>query len=106
MNTYKRHRFPPDIISYAVWLYYRFNLSHRDIEALPSGLRVAFPLVAVFATGCRGAAGARVRGTKRCGAVAAGRGRRRGWGLIRTDTRWQGYLESIAGCEWVGGGFD
>jgi len=32
MNTYKRHRFPPDIISCAVWLYYRFNLSHRDIE--------------------------------------------------------------------------
>jgi len=36
MNTYKRHRFPPDIISYAVWLYYRFNLSHRDIEDLLS----------------------------------------------------------------------
>ncbi|MEH6617660.1 MAG: IS6 family transposase [Porticoccus sp.] len=34
MNTYKRHRFPPDIISYAVWLYYRFNVSHRDIEDL------------------------------------------------------------------------
>jgi putative transposase len=36
MNTYKRHRFPPDIISYAVWLYYRFSLSlsHRDIEDL------------------------------------------------------------------------
>lgn len=34
MNTFKRHRFPPDIISYAVWLYYRFNLSHRDIEDL------------------------------------------------------------------------
>jgi putative transposase len=34
MNTYKRHRFPPVIISYAVWLYYRFNLSHRDIEDL------------------------------------------------------------------------
>jgi len=32
MNTYKRYRFPPAIISYAVWLYYRFNLSHRDIE--------------------------------------------------------------------------
>ena len=29
-----RQRFPPDIISYAVWLYYRFNLSHRDIEDL------------------------------------------------------------------------
>ena len=34
MNTYKRHRFPPEMISYAVWLYYRFNLSHRDIEDL------------------------------------------------------------------------
>jgi putative transposase len=34
MNIYKRHRFPPDIISYAVWLYYRLNLSHRDIEDL------------------------------------------------------------------------
>ena len=34
MNTYKRHRFPPDIISHDVWLYYRFNLSHRDVEDL------------------------------------------------------------------------
>jgi putative transposase len=34
MNIYKRHRFPPEIISYAVWLYYRFNLSHGDIEDL------------------------------------------------------------------------
>jgi putative transposase len=34
MNTYKRHRFSSDIISYAFWLYYRFNLSHRDIEDL------------------------------------------------------------------------
>jgi putative transposase len=33
MNTYKRHRFPPDIISYAVWLYYRFNLSHSRFAA-------------------------------------------------------------------------
>jgi len=34
MNTYKRRRFPPEIISYAAWLYYRFNLSYRDIEDL------------------------------------------------------------------------
>lgn len=34
MHTNKRHRFPPDFIGYAVWLYYRFNLSHRDIEDL------------------------------------------------------------------------
>ena len=34
MNIYKRHRFPVEIIQYAVWLYYRFNMSHRDIEDL------------------------------------------------------------------------
>ena len=34
MNIYKRHRFPPDIIFYAVCLYYRFNLGHRDVEDL------------------------------------------------------------------------
>jgi putative transposase len=34
MNIYKRHRFPSEIISYTIWLYYRFNLSHRDIEDL------------------------------------------------------------------------
>jgi putative transposase len=28
-NIYKRYRFPSEIIQYAVWLYYRFNLSHR-----------------------------------------------------------------------------
>jgi putative transposase len=34
MNTYKRHRFHRSIIRYAVWVYYRFNLSFRDIEDL------------------------------------------------------------------------
>jgi putative transposase len=33
-RLYKRHRFPSEIIQYAVWLYYRYNLSHRDIEDL------------------------------------------------------------------------
>ena len=33
-TLYKRHRFPPEIIQYAVWLYHRFNLSQRDIEDL------------------------------------------------------------------------
>src|ERR687894_2028755 len=31
---YKRHRFPGEIISHAVWLYYRFLLSYRDVEEL------------------------------------------------------------------------
>jgi putative transposase len=33
-NIYKRHRFPPSVIQHAVWLYYRFNLSIRDVEDL------------------------------------------------------------------------
>lgn len=33
-SLYKRYRYPPEIIQYAVWLYHRFNLSHRDIEDL------------------------------------------------------------------------
>ncbi len=31
---YRRHRFPPEIISYSVWLYCRFALSYRDVEEL------------------------------------------------------------------------
>ncbi len=34
MNTYKRYRYPQEIISHAVWLYHRFTLSFRDIEEL------------------------------------------------------------------------
>src|SRR5262245_48600590 len=32
--TYKRHRYPPEIIAHAVWLYFRFALSYRDVEEL------------------------------------------------------------------------
>ena len=40
MNTppatqpYKNHRFPVEIISHTVWLYFRFCLSFRDVEEL------------------------------------------------------------------------
>ena len=33
-SLFKRHRFPGELISYAVWLYYRFLLSYRDVEEL------------------------------------------------------------------------
>jgi DDE domain len=33
-NPYKHHRFPAEIISHGVWLYYRFCLSYRDVEEL------------------------------------------------------------------------
>jgi putative transposase len=32
--SHKGYRFPAEIISYAVWLYYRFSLSYRDVEEL------------------------------------------------------------------------
>jgi putative transposase len=33
-NSYKHHRFPAEIISHGVWLYFRFCLSYRDVEEL------------------------------------------------------------------------
>ena len=33
-SLYRRHRFPPEIISHADWLYHRFTLSFRDVEDL------------------------------------------------------------------------
>ncbi len=32
--SYARHRFPPAIIAHAVWLYFRFARSYRDVEEL------------------------------------------------------------------------
>ena len=32
--SYKRHRFPPTIVQHAVWLYFRFTLSPRDVEEM------------------------------------------------------------------------
>jgi putative transposase len=49
---YKRHRFPAEIIAHAVWLYYRFPLSLRDVEDLLAerGIDVSFQTVAEWAT--------------------------------------------------------
>ena len=33
-STYKRHRFPIEIIRHCVWVYFRFSLSYRDVELL------------------------------------------------------------------------
>ena len=45
--SYRRHRFPPVIIQHAVWLYLRFNLSHRDVEELLAerGLDISYETV-------------------------------------------------------------
>ena len=42
-----RHRFPPDVIRHAVWLYLRFTLSYRDVEELLAerGLDVSYETI-------------------------------------------------------------
>jgi putative transposase len=49
-HLYKRHRFPSEIIQYAVWLYHRFNLSHRDIEDLMAekGISVSYESIRLW----------------------------------------------------------
>src|SRR6188474_1964811 len=34
VSLYHRHRFPTEIISHCVWLYFRFALSFRDVEEM------------------------------------------------------------------------
>jgi putative transposase len=45
--SYARHRFPPDVIQLAVWLYLRFTLSYRDLGDLLAerGLYVSYETV-------------------------------------------------------------
>jgi putative transposase len=49
-NIYKRYRFPSEIIQYAVWHYYRFNLSYRDIEDLLAerGINVSYEAIRLW----------------------------------------------------------
>ena len=45
--SYRGHRFPPEIISHAVWLYHRFCLSFRDVEDLLAerGITVSYETI-------------------------------------------------------------
>ena len=45
--SFKRHRFPPEIIRHSVWLYARFTLSYRDVEDLLAerGLDISYETV-------------------------------------------------------------
>lgn len=46
-NPYKRHRFPAEIISHCVWLYFRFCLRYRDVEEMmvERGVRLTYEAV-------------------------------------------------------------
>ena len=45
--SYHGYRFPPEIISHAVWLYHRFYLSFRDVEDLLAerGITVSYEAI-------------------------------------------------------------
>ena len=45
--SFKRHRFPADVIRHAVWLYFRFSLSFRDVEELLAqrGIEVSYETI-------------------------------------------------------------
>jgi len=45
--SYHRHRFHPDIIRQAIWLYFRFTMSYRDVEELLAerGIDVSYETV-------------------------------------------------------------
>ena len=45
--SYARHRFPPDVIRQAVWLYFRFTMSFRDVEDLMAerGIEVSYETI-------------------------------------------------------------
>jgi len=48
--SYRRHRFHPDIIKQAVWLYFRFTMSYRDVEDLLAerGIDVTYETVRLW----------------------------------------------------------
>jgi hypothetical protein len=49
-SLYKGYRYPPEIISHGVWLYYRFAVSLRDVSELPlaRGIKVSHEAVRIW----------------------------------------------------------
>ncbi len=50
VSAFRGYRFPPEIISHAVWLYHRFSLSHRDVEELLAerGIRDSYAAIRLW----------------------------------------------------------
>jgi len=52
LPSYRGYRYPAEIISYAVWLYYPFSLSLRDVEELLAerGVTVTYETIRAWGT--------------------------------------------------------
>lgn len=61
--SYARHRYPPSIIQRAVWLYFRFPLSYRDIEDMLAerGIEVSYETIRRWVVKFGTAIAARIR---------------------------------------------
>src|SRR5712692_5749519 len=61
--SYRGHRFPGEIISHCVWLYFRFSLSFRDIEEMMAerGITVSYEAVREWCLKFGGAYAKRMR---------------------------------------------
>ena len=66
--SFKRHRFPPDVIRQAVWLYFRFTLSLRDVEELLAarGVDVTYETIRCWTTKFGTAIAANIRRATSC----------------------------------------
>ena len=64
--SYKRHRFPPEVIRQAVWLYFKFTLSLRDVEEILAerGIDVSYETVRCWAEKFGRAIAANIRRTR------------------------------------------
>ena len=62
-SPYRGYRFPPEIIAHAVWLYFRFHLSFRDVQDLLAerGIIVSHESIRQWCFGAAFAAGLRRR---------------------------------------------
>ena len=51
-SPYRGHRFPPEVIAHAVWLYFRFHLSLRDVQDLLAerGIIVSHEAIRLWST--------------------------------------------------------
>jgi len=84
--SYKRHRFPPEVIRQAVWLYFKFTLSLRDVEEILAErcIDVSYETVRCWAEKFGGAIAANIRTSRpRPGSV---------WQLLRKLLRKHGYV--------------
>ena len=62
-TSYGRHRFPPEVIRQAVWLYFKFTLSLRDVEEILAkrGIDVSYETVRCWAEKFGGAIAPNIR---------------------------------------------